>query len=89
MLGRIKLLLINYYLANSISSYGSASLAAVTSEARQTESCEADFVCGQSSAGEGTQPSGYERLQTKKNTNSFGGLRNILPGRREGVYSSL
>jgi len=47
------------------------------------------LVSGQSSAGEGTQPSGYERLQTKKITNSFGGLRNILPGRREGVYSSL
>jgi len=66
-------------------------LAAVTSEASQTKSCEADFSQRPKqrwrSAGEGTQPSGYERLQTKKITNSFGGSRNILPGRREGVYS--
>ncbi|HMG83194.1 MAG TPA: hypothetical protein VK559_09185 [Ferruginibacter sp.] len=41
-MARIKLLLINYF-ANSISSCGSASLAVVTSEARQTKSCEADF----------------------------------------------
>ncbi|HMG83972.1 MAG TPA: hypothetical protein VK559_13105 [Ferruginibacter sp.] len=39
---RIKLLLINYF-AHSTSSCGSASLAALTSEARQTKSCEADF----------------------------------------------
>jgi hypothetical protein len=50
----------DYYFANSISSCGSASLAAVTSEAKQI------LVSSQSSAGEGTQPSGYERLQTKK-----------------------
>ncbi|HMG83176.1 MAG TPA: hypothetical protein VK559_09090 [Ferruginibacter sp.] len=41
-MARIKLLLINYF-AHSISSCGSASLAEVTSEARQTKSCEVDF----------------------------------------------
>ncbi|HMG82998.1 MAG TPA: hypothetical protein VK559_08175 [Ferruginibacter sp.] len=39
---RIKLLLINYS-ANSTSSCGSASLAAVPSEARQTKSCGSRF----------------------------------------------
>jgi hypothetical protein len=39
------------------------------------------FVSSQSSAGEGTQPSGYERQQTKKITTSFDGLRNIFAGK--------
>jgi len=39
------------------------------------------LVSGQSSAGEGTQPSGYERLQTKKIINSFDGSRNIFAGK--------
>jgi hypothetical protein len=77
--------LVNYF-ANSISSCGSASLAAVTSETRQTKSCEADFS---QRPGEGTQPSGYERLQTKKLQTVLVDQEIFLLGGREGVYSSL
>ncbi|HTB52443.1 MAG TPA: hypothetical protein VK718_06700 [Ferruginibacter sp.] len=44
--------------SNSTSSCVSTSLAVVPGEARQTKSCEQILVNGQSSAEEGTQPSG-------------------------------
>jgi len=52
-------------LAISTSSCGSASLAAVRSEADKIMRKQI-LVSGQSCAGEGTQPSGYERQKLKK-----------------------
>jgi hypothetical protein len=72
-MARIKLLLINYF-ANSISFCGSASLAAMTSEAGQTKSCEADFS---------QRPKQRWRRKTKKITIGYGGSRNISAGKTE------
>jgi hypothetical protein len=47
------------------------------------------LVSGQSSAGEGTQPSGYERLRIKKITNRYGGERKLSNSHLQKVNGCL